>query len=137
MHCWPQIQTNERRPLPSMEISPPRTESNSLFIESEMKNVFEYSTKNTTYLCARSINQTNPSILTRVQHAPPSSPSHISISSLAHRLRHHHLAALGQSAPSFSPLGGVKPHTLDTYWAAAGTAAAARRQVNRGRVEWQ
>ena len=26
---------------------------------------------------------------------------------------------LGQSALSLSPLGGVKPHTSDTYWAAA------------------
>ena len=76
---------------------------------------------------------------TNLNHQSPNSNSSKTRSSLlpvsyfhllAHRLRRRHLAALGQSAPSFSPLGGVKPHTLDTYWAAAaGTATAARRQV--------
>ena len=48
---------------------------------------------------------------------------------LARRRRGCRLA-LGQSAASFSLLGGVKPHTLDTYWAAAaGAAAVALRQV--------
>ena len=42
--------------------------------------------------------------------------------------------ALGQSAPSFSLLGGVKPHTLDTYWAAAAAAAAAATAAARRQV---
>ena len=79
------------------------------------------------------------SIPIRIQHSPRLLPSRRLIFPSSGPPRRLPLA-LGQSAPSFSPLGGVKPHTLDTYWAAAAAVARRQRAGERGqrrRVEWQ